>query len=157
MRIGIGYDVHRVDPARTLNLGGVEIPGSPGLAGHSDADALLHAISDALLGAMGEPDLGELFPDTDPQYRDADSQRLLEMIHARLVQAGYRIVNIDAVVMAEAPKLAPHKTAIVNNIQRLLRLQARQVNVKAKTAEGLGAIGHNQAIAAYAVALLESP
>ena len=157
MRVGIGYDIHRVDPKRPLKLGGVEIPGGPGLAGHSDADVLLHAIADALLGAMGEADLGTLFPDTDDKYRDADSRALLEAVHERLVQQGYKILNVDAVVIAERPKLAGHKAAIIASIQRLLRLQARQVNVKAKTAEGLDAVGRQQAIAVHAVALIDAP
>lgn len=157
MRVGIGYDIHRVDPQRKLMLGGVEISGSPGLAGHSDADVLLHAVADALLGAMGEPDLGELFPSTDERYRNCDSGALLDQVHERLVQQGYRIANIDAVIIAQSPQLSPHKRTILANVQRLLRLQERQVNLKAKTAEGLDAVGHGQAIAAYAVALLEAP
>ena len=157
MRVGIGYDVHRFDAKRKLKLGGIEIPGSPGLAGHSDADVLLHAIADALLGAMGEPDLGTLFPDTDPQYRGADSRALLEKVQERLVQQGYKIVNVDTVIVAETPKLAEHKPAIVASIQRLLRLQDRQVNVKAKTAEGLDAIGQKKAIAVHAVVLIDAP
>ena len=157
MRVGIGYDIHRFDPKRKLILGGVEIPGGPGLAGHSDADALLHAIADALLGAMGEPDLGELFPDDDPRYKNADSRQLLEAVHERLVQKGFRIINVDAVIIAQTPKLAAHKIAIIANIQRLLRLQEHEVNVKAKTAEGLDAIGQSQAIAVHAVALIDAP
>lgn len=156
MRVGIGYDIHRTDADRKLMLGGVEIPGAPGLVGHSDADVLLHAISDALLGAMGDPSLGELFPDTDPQYKDADSRKLLDAVHARLTQAGFRISNIDAVIIAQTPKLSPHKTAMTASIQRLLRLQDRQINLKAKTAEGLDALGHSQAIAVHAVALIEA-
>ena len=157
MRVGIGYDIHRFDQERKLILGGIEIPGGPGLAGHSDADAVLHAIADALLGAMGGPDLGELFPDDDPRYRDYDSARLLDEVHARLVQQGYRIVNVDAVILAQAPKLAPHKQAMQQSIQRVLRLQDRQVNLKAKTAEGLDAVGRNEAIAVHAVVLIDSP
>ncbi len=156
MRVGIGYDIHRFDPQRKLILGGVEIPGAPGLAGHSDADVLLHAIADALLGALGEPDLGELFPNTDTRYKDCSSHVFLDDIHTRLTQQGYHIVNVDTTLIAETPKLAPYKSAMIANIQRLLKLQARQVNVKATTAEGLGAVGHAQGIAAHAVALIHA-
>ena len=157
MRVGIGYDIHRVDPSRKLMLGGVEIPGGPGLLGHSDGDVLLHAIADALLGAMGEADLGELFPSADERYKNYESRRFIEDIYARLVQAGFRIVNVDAIVIAEAPTLLPHKRAMIDNIQLLLRLQARQVHVKAKTNDGLDAVGRKEAIAAYAVALIDAP
>ena len=157
MRVGIGYDMHRLAPGRKLMLGGIAIPGSPGLLGHSDGDVLLHAIADALLGAMGAPDLGELFPDTDERFKHAESRRFIEAIGERLTQGGFRIENVDAVLIAEAPKLLPHKRAIINNIQLLLKLQAHQVNVKAKTNEGLDAVGRQEAIAAYAVVLIDAP
>jgi 2-C-methyl-D-erythritol 2,4-cyclodiphosphate synthase len=155
MRIGMGYDMHRIDANRPLWLGGLEIPGAPGLAGHSDADVLLHAITDALLGAIGEPNLGELFPNTDARYRDCASRVFVEEAYRRVQAQGYTIANMDTVVVAEHPKLAPHRTAMIARIQALLQLTAGQVNVKATTAEGLGAIGRGEGMAVHAVVLLE--
>jgi 2-C-methyl-D-erythritol 2,4-cyclodiphosphate synthase len=154
MRIGQGFDVHALVPGRKLIIGGVDIPHAMGLDGHSDADVLLHAVCDALLGAAALGDIGRHFPDTDARFKGADSRLLLREV-SRLVQdAGYRAVNIDATVIAQAPKLAPHIPAMVNNIAADLGLSRGQVNVKAKTAEGLGAIGRGEGIAAEAVVLL---
>ncbi|HRX85129.1 MAG TPA: 2-C-methyl-D-erythritol 2,4-cyclodiphosphate synthase [Phycisphaerae bacterium] len=153
-RVGIGYDLHRTAEGRRLILGGVEIPFERGLAGHSDADVLLHAVTDALLGASSLPDIGELFPDTDPAYRDADSAKLLTAALERVRSAGFAPHNVDCVVHAEQPKLSAHKRAIAARIAQLLGLPPERVNVKAKTGEGVGAIGTGAAIAATVVALV---
>jgi len=154
-RVGVGYDVHRMAPDRALVLGGVRIPSRRGLAGHSDADVLVHAIMDALLGAAGLPDIGTHFPPDDPAYRGADSIVLLELVAERLRASGWLIANIDAVVMAEAPRLAPHVDVMRSNIAAALGTTPGQVGIKATTAEGLGAIGRGDGIAAQAIALLE--
>ena len=155
MRIGHGYDVHRLVEGRRLILGGVEIPHETGLLGHSDADVLLHAISDALLGAAALGDVGKLFPDTDEKYKGADSLVLLKKVGTRLLCAGYRIVNIDSTVIAQAPKLAPHIGKMRSNIARALDLELDCVSVKATTEEKLGFTGEKLGIAAHAVCLIE--
>ncbi len=156
IRIGHGYDVHRLVEGRKLILGGVEIPHETGLLGHSDADVLLHAIADAILGAAALGDIGKLFPDSDPAYENADSLLLLKKVGVHLYTAGYRIVNIDATVLAQAPKLAPHIRQMRANIARTLELDPSAISVKATTEEGLGFTGEKRGIAAHAVCLIES-
>ena len=155
MRIGHGYDVHRLVEGRDLILGGVKIPYELGLLGHSDADVLLHAVSDALLGAAGLGDIGKHFPDTDPQYKGADSLRLLEIVGDKVVQAGYRVSNIDVTMIAQAPKLRPHIEAMERNIAAALSLDVSRVNVKATTEERLGFTGEGLGMSCHAVCLLE--
>lgn len=154
LRIGEGWDIHALAPGRPLVLGGVVIPHDKGLLGHSDADALLHALTDALLGAAALGDIGRHFPDTDPAYRGADSAVLLERAAQRVREAGWEIVNVDATVVAQAPRLAPHIPAMCARIAQVLGLPAAAVNVKAKTAERMGPVGAEQAIEARAVCLL---
>ncbi len=154
MRIGHGYDVHRLVEGRPLILGGVEVPHARGLAGHSDADVLLHAVSDALLGAAALGDIGAPCPDTDPQWKDADSLVLLETVARRVREAGFRIENVDATVALERPKLRPHVEAMRANIARALELEASRVSVKATTTERLGFVGQAEGAAAHAVCLL---
>jgi 2-C-methyl-D-erythritol 2,4-cyclodiphosphate synthase len=154
LRIGEGWDTHALVPGRKLVLGGVEIPCERGLLGHSDADALLHAITDAVLGAAGLGDIGRHFPDTDERFRGADSSVLLDEAVARARQAGWAIVNIDSTIVAQAPKLAPHIEAMRTRIAQALAIAPAQVNVKAKTAEKLGPVGMGQSIEARAVVLL---
>jgi 2-C-methyl-D-erythritol 2,4-cyclodiphosphate synthase len=156
MRIGQGFDVHALVAGRKLIVGGVDIPYDKGLEGHSDADVLLHAVTDALLGAAGLGDIGRLFPDTDPKYKDADSRELLREAMRRLVAGGWRVQNIDATIIAQAPRMAPHIPAMVANIAVDLAIPPACVNVKAKTTERLGFTGRGEGIAAEAVALLES-
>ncbi len=155
MRIGHGYDVHRLVPGRPLILGGVTIPFKTGLLGHSDADVLAHAVSDALLGAAALGDIGHLFPDTDPAYRGADSLTLLAHVAALLQKEGYLIQNIDATLLCQAPKLAPHIQTMRDNLARACSLEVAQISVKATTEEGLGFTGASLGIAAYAVCLIE--
>ncbi|HUS82080.1 MAG TPA: 2-C-methyl-D-erythritol 2,4-cyclodiphosphate synthase [Dehalococcoidia bacterium] len=155
MRIGIGYDVHPFDATRPLHLGGVRIDGSPGLSGHSDADALLHAVIDALLGAAGLGDIGQHFPAGDPAYKDIDSRELLRRTRDLLAEKGYRAGNIDATVIAESPRLAPHLPEMRSAIAGVIGIDESRVSVKATTHEGLGAIGRGEGIAAMAVALIE--
>jgi 2-C-methyl-D-erythritol 2,4-cyclodiphosphate synthase len=155
MRIGQGFDVHALVAGRRLIIGGVTIPFEKGLAGHSDADVLIHAVCDALLGAAALGDIGAHFPDTDPKYKGADSRALLREVAAKLRRAGHTIANVDATIVAEAPQMAPHIPAMVANLSADLGLKSGQVNVKAKTAERLGAIGRGEGIAAEAIALLE--
>lgn len=155
MRIGHGYDVHRLCEGRKLIIGGVDIPHTMGLLGHSDADVLLHAISDALLGAAALGDIGHLFPDTDDKYKGADSLMLLKVVASRLAQFGYHVVNIDATVIAQAPKLAPHIHRMRQNIAFALDVDLDAVSVKATTEEGLGFSGEKLGIAAHAVCLIE--
>ncbi len=157
MRIGHGYDVHRLVEGRRLILGGVDIPHAKGLLGHSDADVLLHAIADALLGAAALGDIGAHFPDTDPQYAGADSLELLRRVGELLRGHGYAIENIDATVIAQAPKLAPHIPAMRQNIAGALGLELGRVSVKATTEERLGFTGDGSGIAAHAVCLIEVP
>lgn len=156
MRIGHGYDVHRLVPNRKLILGGVEIAHETGLLGHSDADVLTHAIMDALLGAAAMGDIGHLFPDSDPAYKGADSLKLAEVVMERLTQAGWRVGNVDATVIAQAPKLAPHIEAMRDNLAQVLGVARSQINIKATTEEKLGFTGEKLGIAAHAVCLLES-
>jgi len=156
MRIGQGFDVHRLEPGRRLVIGGVEIAFDRGLAGHSDADVLLHALTDALLGAAGLGDIGRHFPDTDPAYKDADSRTLLRRAAASVREAGFVVANVDATIIAQAPRMASHIPAMRANIAADLGIAPERVNVKAKTTERLGAIGRGEGIAAEAVALLEA-
>lgn len=154
MRIGHGYDVHRLTENRKLILGGVEIPYEKGLLGHSDADVLLHAVSDALLGAAAMGDIGHLFPDTDDRWKGADSLKLLETVVKAVKENGYSVGNIDATVLAQAPKLAPYIEDMRKNIAKACSVDLDCVSVKATTEEGLGFTGTGQGIAAHAVALI---
>ena len=156
MRIGHGYDVHKLISGRKLILGGVDVPYAKGLLGHSDADVLLHAISDAILGAIAEGDIGKHFPDTDPAYKGADSIKLLKHVMALADTKGYRIGNVDATIVAQRPKLAPFVQQMRVNISRALDATLDRINVKATTTEELGFAGRGEGIAAYAVVLLES-
>lgn len=156
MRIGHGYDVHRLVPERKLILGGVEIPYEKGLLGHSDADVLTHAIMDALLGAAAMGDIGMLFPDTDPRYAGADSLVLLREVIRVINGAGYRVGNIDATIIAQAPKLSPYRAQMRENIARAIDGDIMQVSIKATTEENLGFTGSGEGIAVHAVALLEA-
>lgn len=155
MRVGQGFDVHALAAGRKLVIGGVQIPHDKGLEGHSDADVLLHAICDALLGAAALGDIGKHFPDTDERYRGADSRGLLRAVAAEVKKAGYRVVNVDATILAQAPRMAPHIPEMVTNIAADLGLPEGAVNVKATTTERLGFIGRGEGIAAQAIALLE--
>lgn len=154
MRIGFGYDVHRLVEGRPLILGGVTIPHPTGLDGHSDADVLLHALSDALLGAAALGDLGLLFPDTDPRWKDADSRLLLAEVRQRVAEAGFSVANVDATVALQRPRLRPHIDAMRQVIAGLLEVAPAAVSVKATTTEGLGFVGTEEGVAAYAVCLL---
>jgi len=154
VRVGFGYDVHRLTPERPLVLGGVEIPYELGLLGHSDADVLVHAIMDALLGAAGEGDIGRHFPDSDPAYKGISSLELLRKVGALLKAKRMQIINIDSTIVAQQPKLMPFILPMVENISRTLETKPAQVNVKATTTEGLGFAGAGEGIAAYAVAAL---
>ncbi|WP_459557319.1 2-C-methyl-D-erythritol 2,4-cyclodiphosphate synthase [Lacunimicrobium album] len=154
MKIGQGYDRHRLAPDRDLILGGVKIDYHLGLDGHSDADVLLHAITDALLGAIGQGDIGELFPDTDPQYKGADSAKLLSVVVEKVRSAGYQIANIDCTIFAQKPKLVPHKPLIKSRVAQLLDINENLVNIKAKTGESRGAVGREEVIDAAATVLL---
>lgn len=154
MRIGHGYDVHRLVPERALILGGVNIPYEKGLLGHSDADVLTHAVMDALLGAAALGDIGMLFPDNDPAYRGADSLGLLREVRRVLDEAGWSVENIDATILAQAPKLSPYKQQMRENLAAVAGLEVEQVSVKATTEEGLGFTGAGEGIAVHAVALL---
>ena len=154
-RVGQGYDVHRLVPGRKLILGGVEIPHATGLLGHSDADALLHAITDALLGTAALGDIGRHFPDSDPRYRGADSRVLLRAAVALLAAKGWRPVNVDATIIAQQPKLAPHVAAMAANVAVDLGIPPDSVNIKGKTNETLGYLGRQEAIEAQAVVLVE--
>jgi 2-C-methyl-D-erythritol 2,4-cyclodiphosphate synthase len=156
-RIGFGYDIHRLEAGRPLLLGGVSLPHGAGLAGHSDGDALVHAVIDALLGALGEGDIGTQFPDTDPRYMGARSTGLLETVMGMLRTRGAAVVNVDAVVVAEEPKMGPHIPAMKAALAPLLGVPPSAIGVKAKTNEGLGPVGEKRAIACYAIALLKVP
>lgn len=153
-RIGQGYDIHRLVEGRPLILGGMHIPYEKGLLGHSDADALLHAITDALLGAAGLGDIGRHFPDTDPNYKDVDSRLLLRHAVEKVAKAGWVVANVDATVIAQAPKLAPHMDEIRESVAKALGVDLHRVNVKAKTKEGCDAVGQKKAIEVHAIALL---
>ena len=154
MRVGMGYDVHRLTENRDLILGGVKIPYEKGLLGHSDADVLLHAIMDALLGAAAMGDIGKHFPDTDPAYEGASSMKLLEHVGKLLEEENYQIINIDATIIAQRPKMAPHIPQMVENVARVLKLEKNQVNIKATTEEGLGFTGTGEGISSQAICAL---
>jgi 2-C-methyl-D-erythritol 2,4-cyclodiphosphate synthase len=155
MRIGQGFDVHALAGGRKLVIGGVHIPFAKGLLGHSDADVLLHAICDALLGAAGMGDIGQHFPDSDPQYSEIDSRVLLRSVAKKLKAAGFRVSNVDATIVAQAPRMAPHIPKMIGNIASDLGVQPSAINIKATTTEELGFVGREEGIAAQAVALIE--
>jgi len=155
MRVGIGYDIHPLGPDRKLILGGVDVPHSQGLIGHSDADALIHSVCDALLGAMSEGDLGKHYPSSDPRYKGISSVVLLEEIAGMLSRKGYRLVNLDTVIIAQAPRLSPFLDAMRARMAEVLKVPREAVNVKVKSGEGLDAIGREEAIAAQAICLIE--
>lgn len=154
VRVGVGYDSHRYAPNRPLRLGGVPIPNEAGLAGHSDGDAICHAVTDAILGAAGLGDIGEMFPDTDPANKDRDSIAMLEAAVRRITATGYRVGQVDITVIAEAPKLAPHRQAICSRLAAALGIDSESVSVKGKTNEGMGWIGRKEGLACIAVATL---
>lgn len=155
MQIGHGYDIHKLVPGRKLIIGGIEIPYTKGLLGHTDADVLIHAIIDALLGATGQGDIGEHFPDSDPKWKDASSMDLLEAVYIALKKRGYRIVNIDSTIVTEEPKLQNYIQEMRKNIMRMLELKnIVQISIKAKTNEGVGEVGQGQAICAWAIAMV---
>ena len=154
MRVGFGYDVHPLVSGRPLVLGGVEIPYLQGLQGHSDADVLLHAICDALLGAIGEGDIGRHFPDTDPQYKGIKSVLLLKRVASLVREKGFHVVNIDSTIVAQRPKLSDAIPRMVQEIAGVLEMESRRVNVKATTSEGMGFTGRGEGIAAYAIVLV---
>ena len=156
IRVGLGHDTHRLGPGESLVLGGLAIPHDKAAIGHSDADVLLHAITDALLGAAALGDIGEMFPDTDPAFRGADSARLLAEAARRVRAAGWEVGNLDATIVAQAPRMAPHIEAMRTRIAGVLGIAPAQVNVKAKTAEKMGPVGEGRAIEARAVCLLFS-
>jgi 2-C-methyl-D-erythritol 2,4-cyclodiphosphate synthase len=155
MRVGLGHDTHRLAAGRALILGGVRIEHARGLVGHSDADVVLHALTDALLGAAGLGDIGDAYPDTDPAYKDRDSAFFLRETLARLNQAGWRVVNTDITIFAQEPKLSPHKARIRDRVAELLAVPPSAVNIKAKTGEGVGSIGRAEAIGCQAVVLID--
>ena len=154
MRVGIGYDIHQLKEGRPLILGGVRIPHTHGLDGHSDADALTHAVCDALLGAMGEGDLGRYYPSSDPRLTNMNSLDMLEGVHAKLAERGFRLVNLDTVVVAQAPRLGTYLTEMSTQLARVLRVEPSLVNVKVKSHDRLGTIGRQEGIAAQAVCLI---
>ena len=156
IRIGHGYDVHPLVAGRDLVLGGVKIPHSKGLHGHSDADVLIHAICDACLGAAGLGDIGRHFPDTDAQYKNIDSRKLLRKVKEAIAERGWKIANVDSTIVAQAPRIAPHLPQMIQNIAADLGVAAESVNIKATTTEKLGFAGREEGIAAHAVVLLES-
>ena len=153
-RIGIGYDLHRLEENRDLIIGGVKIPYEKGLLGHSDADVLVHAIIDALLGALALPDIGTLFPDTDPDFKDADSVELLKKVYSMIKEKGYSVNNIDSNIIAQAPKMMPHIPQMKKNLASALDLDIDSISIKAKTKEHLDAVGEKRAIEANAVVLV---
>jgi 2-C-methyl-D-erythritol 2,4-cyclodiphosphate synthase len=155
MRIGYGYDVHPLGPGRKLILGGVEIPHSKGLLGHSDSDVLVHALCDALLGAMGEGDLGRHYPSSDQRYKDISSLKLLEEVVAKLKHKGYRVGNVDTVIVAQAPRLGGQLAAMAKKLAETLGVDVGLVNVKVKSGEGLDAVGKEESMVAHAVCLIE--
>ncbi|MEE8605021.1 MAG: 2-C-methyl-D-erythritol 2,4-cyclodiphosphate synthase [Candidatus Aminicenantaceae bacterium] len=154
IKIGIGYDIHRLHEGKKLFLGGVKIPFSKGLTGHSDGDCLIHAIIDALLGAIGEGDIGQYFPDTDPRYRNIQSTKLLEIIMDHVRKKGGSIHHIDCIIIAESPKIGPHIAKMKQVLCPLLQIQTNDLGIKSKTNEGIGSLGQGEAIAAVAQALL---
>ena len=155
MRIGFGYDSHRLVPGRSLILGGRVIPHERGLLGHSDADVLIHAVCDAILGAAGEGDIGRQFPDTDPVYKDMSSLLLLERVRLLAAAKGYRVFNVDSTIVLEKPKLAPFLDEMAGNVAGILGIPATQVSVKAKTNEGMGLVGAGEGAAAFAIVALD--
>lgn len=155
MRVGYGYDIHQLVKDRKLILGGIEIPCIMGLLGHSDADVLLHAVSDGLLGAAGLGDIGEYFPDTDPAFKDIDSAKLLKIVHEKVKALGYEIVNIDCTIFCQIIKINPLKTKIKQSLSNILEISISALNIKAKTMENLDAIGQNKAIAASCIVLIK--
>ena len=155
LRIGLGEDTHRLAEGGPLRIGGVDIPHNQHALGHSDADVLLHAITDAVLGAAGLGDIGELFPDNEPANKDRDSAEMLQVALNSVSEAGFQVVNLDCVVSAEQPKIAPHKQAIRQQLADIMKLDINQVNIKAKTGEGVGPVGRRESIQARCVALLE--
>lgn len=156
IRIGYGYDVHPLGAGRPLILGGIEIPHSKGLLGHSDSDVLVHAICDALLGAMGEGDLGRHFPSSDPRFKDISSLKLLEDVVAKLRKKSYRIVNIDTVIVAQAPRLSPFLAAMQKHVAEVMAIEPDLLNIKVKSGEGLDAVGREEGMIAHAVCLIDS-
>ena len=156
MRIGKGFDVHQLVPGRRLVLGGVEIPHDKGLAGHSDGDALLHAVADAILGALGEGDLGRHFPSSDERWRGVASSEILAEVVRKMEHAGHRVANVDATIVAQAPRLSPHQSAMHARLAECLKVAPERVNVKVTSTDQLGAIGRGEGIAGLAVVLLES-
>ena len=154
MRVGFGYDIHPLGKGRKLILGGLDIPHTQGLIGHSDADALVHAVCDALLGAMGEGDLGRHYPSSDLRYKDISSLALLEDVSGMLGKKGFRLINLDTVIIAQAPRLGPHLDAMRTRIAGVLKVEGAQVNVKVKSGEGLDAVGREEAIAAHAICMI---
>jgi 2-C-methyl-D-erythritol 2,4-cyclodiphosphate synthase len=155
MRVGLGYDIHPLGPNRNLILGGIEVPHTQGLVGHSDADALIHAVCDALLGAMGEGDLGKHYPSSDARFKNISSVTLLDDVARMLNGKGYRVVNLDTIIIAQAPRLASYLPAMQARIAEVLKIEREAVNVKVKSGEGLDAIGREEAIAAQAICLIE--
>jgi 2-C-methyl-D-erythritol 2,4-cyclodiphosphate synthase len=153
-RIGVGYDIHKVRAGRRLVLGGVEIPWEKGLEGHSDADVLLHALCDALLGAAGLGDIGQYFPPSDPQWKDYDSREFVKKVYSKIKALGWKVVNIDSIIIAQAPKLSPYYGVMRERIAELVEVPVEVVSVKATTPEGLGALGAGEGIAAQVVVLL---
>ncbi len=156
MRVGIGHDTHRLEPDRPLWIGGIEIPADCGAVGHSDADVLLHAVTDALLGAGGLGDIGRWFPDSDPRFAGADSSRFVVTVREELDQRGWKVVNLDVIVFAEAPRLAPFERTIRERLAELLQTEIERINFKAKTGEGVGPIGRGEAISATAAVLIDT-
>ena len=155
MRVGIGYDIHPLVPGRKLIVGGIEIPHTRGLDGHSDADVLTHAVCDALLGALGEGDLGAHFPASDQRYKDVSSLKLLEAVMAKLTRRGCRVVNVDAVINAQAPRLGPHLNAIKEALAKAMGVEPARINLKVKSGEGQDAVGREEAMTAQAVCLID--
>ncbi|MCJ0157221.1 2-C-methyl-D-erythritol 2,4-cyclodiphosphate synthase [Clostridioides difficile] len=154
MRIGLGYDVHKLTEDRKLIIGGVEIPHDKGLLGHSDADVLIHAIMDSILGALALGDIGKYFPDTDEEYKGADSMKLLEHVYNLITSKGYKIGNIDSTIIAQSPKMAPYIESMRSNISKVLNTDIDNINIKATTEEGLGFTGAKQGIASQSICLL---
>lgn len=155
MRIGLGYDLHRTIAGRPLVLANITIPHDKGLDGHSDADVVLHALIDAITGAAGLPDVGQMFPNTDPKYKGINSGELLKATMVEFAKTGWRIVNADIIVLAQKPKLSPHKPAMIKRLAELLNVREDQVNIKGKTGESVDAVGEEKAIACHCVVLLE--
>ena len=155
MRVGIGYDIHRLRAGRPLILGGVPIPHTHGLDGHSDADALTHAVCDALLGAMGEGDLGRYYPSSNPEFKNMESLKMLEGVMGKLAEKGFSLVNLDTTILAEAPRLGPYLAEVVSSLARTLGVDSSLVNVKVKSGDKIGAVGRQEGIGAQAICLIE--